>query len=410
LSSETQARTNTDNILTSQIQSLQAQSTNYVLRDGDILDGNYTFNGNIKINDGTQGSGKVLTSDDNGLASWQTPAGGSGDNLGNHIATTTLNMNGNDITNVANLTTNGNVGIGTTNPQAKLDVAGNVNAVSYLINNSTMVAILSGNNSIAYGVNAGINNAGDNNVFIGNYAGVSNITGNSNTANGSYALYSNTTGNSNTANGYLALYSNTDGNSNTANGSNALYSNTMGSDNTANGSYALYSNIAGNSNTANGYFALYSNIDGNDNTAIGINAGYNLTTGSYNIFLGEDAGYNITNGNNNIIIGYNQNTPTDTIDNFLNIGGLIYGTNMVSGGSGGNVGIGTSSPQAKLDVAGTIQVSSTTTSSTHICIAGAFDTLPISGYNKGCIAYQNSDNTLYVSTEDVVGIESWKPL
>ena len=33
--------------------------------------------GNIKIADGTQGAGKVLTSDANGLASWQTPAGGS---------------------------------------------------------------------------------------------------------------------------------------------------------------------------------------------------------------------------------------------------------------------------------------------------------------------------------------------
>jgi len=33
-------------------------------------------NGNVKITDGTQGAGKVLTSDANGLASWQTPAAG----------------------------------------------------------------------------------------------------------------------------------------------------------------------------------------------------------------------------------------------------------------------------------------------------------------------------------------------
>jgi len=33
-------------------------------------------NGALKITDGTQGSGKVLTSDASGLASWQTPAGG----------------------------------------------------------------------------------------------------------------------------------------------------------------------------------------------------------------------------------------------------------------------------------------------------------------------------------------------
>ena len=35
------------------------------------------ISGNIKIADGTQGAGKVLTSDANGLASWKTPVGGS---------------------------------------------------------------------------------------------------------------------------------------------------------------------------------------------------------------------------------------------------------------------------------------------------------------------------------------------
>jgi len=61
------------------------------------------INGSLRIADGTQGAGKVLTSDANGFASWQTiPTGSgssSGDNLGNHIATTTLNMNGYPITN-----------------------------------------------------------------------------------------------------------------------------------------------------------------------------------------------------------------------------------------------------------------------------------------------------------------------
>ena len=40
--------------------------------------------GNIKISDGTEGEGKVLTSDINGLASWQTPQfGESGGVIGN---------------------------------------------------------------------------------------------------------------------------------------------------------------------------------------------------------------------------------------------------------------------------------------------------------------------------------------
>jgi hypothetical protein len=77
----------------------------------------------------------------------------------------------------------------------------------------------------------------------------------------------------------------------------------------------------------------------------------------------------------------------------------------------GNVGIGNTSPNAKLQVvSGIVNVSTATTSSVHLCLAGAFDTLPTSGYNKGCMAYQNSDNTLYVSTETVVSANSWKPV
>lgn len=40
-------------------------STNVIIED------TITVNGNLKINNGTQGAGKVLTSDSNGLASWQ---------------------------------------------------------------------------------------------------------------------------------------------------------------------------------------------------------------------------------------------------------------------------------------------------------------------------------------------------
>lgn len=39
--------------------------------------------GKIKISDGTEGIGKVLTSDANGLASWQIPVGGIGNISGN---------------------------------------------------------------------------------------------------------------------------------------------------------------------------------------------------------------------------------------------------------------------------------------------------------------------------------------
>lgn len=47
---------------------------------GEVLqvDGTSWFNGTVQIVDGSQGLNKVLTSDASGLASWQTPSGGSG--------------------------------------------------------------------------------------------------------------------------------------------------------------------------------------------------------------------------------------------------------------------------------------------------------------------------------------------
>ena len=75
--------------------------------------------GNVKITDGTQGAGKVLQSDATGLASW--------------VATSTLGIGGGDtnfwagsLTGNVNNANTGNIGIGTVNPAAKLDVNGNM--------------------------------------------------------------------------------------------------------------------------------------------------------------------------------------------------------------------------------------------------------------------------------------------
>lgn len=83
--------------------------------------------GTVKIADGSQAAGKVLTSDANGLATWTTPAGGSS-NLANGTAVgNTTYWNGTDWVETSNLFSNGtNVGIGTDTPGAKLDVAGTV--------------------------------------------------------------------------------------------------------------------------------------------------------------------------------------------------------------------------------------------------------------------------------------------
>ena len=57
---------------------------------------------------------------------------------------------------------------------------------------------------------------------------------------------------------------------------------------------------------------------------------------------------------------------------------------------------------------GSVSVSSSTTSTDKLYFAGAFATLPTSGYNRGTLAVQTSDMKLYISTETVSVSGSWK--
>ena len=83
------------------------------------------FRGSIKIEDGSEGDGKVLTSDANGRASWQTPSSGSSLWL----------ENGSEIY------FENNVGIGTSNPEHELDL---VNSTSSIRLRSTTSGLLDG--------------------------------------------------------------------------------------------------------------------------------------------------------------------------------------------------------------------------------------------------------------------------
>jgi hypothetical protein len=71
------------------------------------LHGDIDINGSLTIPDNAA-IGKVLTSDANGVASWQVASAGSnGDNLGDHVANMDLNMLSNSINHIFNLTMNG---------------------------------------------------------------------------------------------------------------------------------------------------------------------------------------------------------------------------------------------------------------------------------------------------------------
>ena len=261
---------------------------------------NLDINGTIKINDGTNGNGKVLTSDAAGNASWQEVTAGP----------------------LAAWGINGNAGattphfLGTTDSVPLLFKINNQNAGYLGLGGNTFLGLKSGN----------INTAGNGNVGIGsrvlskttaNYPSTaigfssqdSALTGYANTSLGSYSLTKNTQGINNTAIGngamYLAENTATPANvyDNTAVGDNALYQ-THYYGQTAVGAGTLSQDTGGIYNTAIGYLAMYLHQRGNSNTALGTSALRNDTTGNLNTALGTNAMMNHKSGDNNIAVGY----------------------------------------------------------------------------------------------------------
>ncbi len=162
-----------------------------------------------------------------------------------------------------------------------------------------------------------------------------------------------TTGSDNNAFGANALLNTTTGKNNTAIGRSCLINNSTGSQNNSIGYTALYNNISGNFNSALGTASLYNNKTGDFNTAYGGYSGYNLglsgIKNSNNTFVGYKAGYDV-DGNNNTIIGANI-LGASNLNNHVIIGDGS-GNQRIFINNSGNMGIGTTTPTAKVEIAG----------------------------------------------------------
>jgi hypothetical protein len=180
----------------------------------------------------------------------------------------------------------GMVGLGTTNPVARLDVRGNINADSlYKIGGDQVLSVEgTGNTLVGLGVGGNIS-TGNWNTFIGEDAGYSNTSADYNTFLGWEAGYSNTTGSQNTFIGKGAGRSHTTGINNTFLGENTGYINDEGDDNTFIGNKAGYENQAGNENTYVGAQAGRFNEGGNRNIFIGYLAGRDETSASDRLYI-----------------------------------------------------------------------------------------------------------------------------
>jgi hypothetical protein len=203
-----------------------------------------------------------------------------------------------------------------------------------------------GTNNILAGFNAGAANIGFNNTFVGANAGRSNTGGSGNSFFGFLAGELNLTGNNNSFFGEEAGRSNTTGNNNSFFGEEAGESNTEG------GSNSFFGEEAGDSNTT-----------GNSNSFFGRDSGNFNTTGNGNSFFGRFAGSFNRTGSENTVIGYFADLSEDNFTNAAAFGarsrvdcsnclvlGSVSGINDAA--SSVNVGIGTTNPQARLDIFG----------------------------------------------------------
>jgi hypothetical protein len=197
-----------------------------------------------------------------------------------------------------------------------------------------------GSNNTFVGEGVGLNNTGNNNVFMGNQSGNANTSGDNNVYIGNFAGNNSTTADNNVSIGNFA-----GGLAITTGGSNVFLGNQSGQDTTSGNNNAYVGNQSGNNNTTGsdnvfmGSFAGNDNTQGSFNTFIGDSAGANITTSDENTFLGANAGFSNITGAGNVFIGYDagRNEAGSNklyIDNSNTSSPLIYGEFDGTGGIG----------------------------------------------------------------------------
>ncbi|MDD4989436.1 MAG: hypothetical protein PHV42_03350 [Candidatus Pacebacteria bacterium] len=196
---------------------------------------------------------------------------------------------------------------------------------------------------------------------------------------------------------------------------------TSGADNTLMGESAGHLLTSGTDNTIVGHAAGLSLTNGGSDTFVGQQAG-EVTTGSDNSFFGRFAGFNNTTGSNNTYVGF-QAGATDgtvaTLGNLSNATAIGYNAevrasnSLVLGGTGAyavNVGIGTTTPAAALDVIGAVCVDdSTPTCGTSGLTAGTI--YAVNAFSQTldlAESYPTSDDTLQAG--ELVALDETHPV
>lgn len=322
--------------------------------------------GQIRITGGNPGDGKVLTSDANGLGTWQTPGGGGGTPGGSsgHVQFNNAGAFGGD----ANFfwdNTNKKLGLGTSSPNYQFTINGGANFTEIQMINNTTGAL--GTDGLRLGIGTGIPNAwlwSHENAEL--YFGTNNIRRMTIKGDGNVGIGTATPG------GLLELYTNS----------------TMGSPNLllteTEGDYArlMFKNtvvpaknwtIAGKPDATDAnsllnfwYWNGTSGVDIMSISGLG-RVGIGTYNPTYNVTVYGGVGgseINFTNdytGNtqyDGLRVGTSSAGGNSWVWNYENAK-LYFGTNNAERLSilgNGNVGIGDTSPDATLDVEGTVML------------------------------------------------------
>jgi hypothetical protein len=215
--------------------------------------------------------------------------------------------------------------------------------------------------NVAIGVNAmrgEPSSTGSENVGIGVSALHSFSTGSHNTVVGWSAFGNLTTGFDNVGIGFQAGSRAIGASRNTFIGTNAgrgATAGSSGSENTAVGMEAGAGFTTAKSNSLVGFSSGNAITSGTQNTALGVQSLNQTTTGSNNVAVGVNAGVTNVVGDNNTLIGSFADIGSNNLHNATAIGaGAVVNQNdsLVLGNNSISVGIGTSTPKAKLDIRG----------------------------------------------------------
>lgn len=337
--------------------------------------------GDVRIVDGNQGSGKVLTSDANGVASWQTPSGGGVNTLDEAYDQGGMGAGKMITADSGAVHIGGEDGLMVTGTFGSGDIVSVTGAGTRMFFNPRKSAFRAGTSTSALW----------DNDSIGNYSAA---TGFGTLASGDYSMasgiYSTARGDNSTAVGYNAfgggVSSFASGHVTVAAGDHSTamgyLTDALGDNSTAIGNLA---NASGDNSVSIGF---NTESDGEYATAIGYNtdgAGYSSTAignntkanATYSTALGKNS---TANGNSSMAMGYYITAPSfaETVIGSYNTDYTPSSTStfastdrlfVIGNGTGsgaksdamvllknGNTGIGTSTPGAKLHVVGDVQI------------------------------------------------------